>query len=236
MDSSDLWQCYAESLGALSSLGMRVRVVTTFACDQRIARDDFPLMAQQVCAAHSVVLTRLDMVTTQQIIDAAAEVKAMGPMAHIIVGPDPQARAREALRLSEDGKADEVGPSPSEGAFLQHPRIQVFTLRWTAELPWTMLQVGLRIWSSYFDSRLLRTKGLMRFAGFGQVLLIQGVGQHLDTPRRMPAIRADDSSLVVICRDACAAEVASLDPAIPGLEVTSRNAGNASIRLARPAY
>lgn len=223
------------SLGALSSLGMRVRVVTTFACDQRIARDDFPLMAQQVCAAHAVVLTRLDLVTPQQITDAAAEVKAMGPLARIIVETDPQARAREALALPKDGRLNEVSAPPSDNAFPQHPRIQVFTLRWTEELPWDHVAGWLENLVFYFDGRLLRTKGLLRLQ-HGQVLLIQGVGQHLDTPRRMPGIRTNESSLVVICRDACVAEVASLDPAIPGLEVMSREAGNTSIRLARPAY
>lgn len=221
------------SLGALSNRGLRVRVVTTFACDQNISRDDFPLLAQQVCAAHSVVLTRLDLVTTRQIDDAAAEVKGLGPLARIIVETDPQERAREALALSEDGGPSQGGPSHSEGTFSEHPRIQVFTLRWSAELPWEHVAGWLENLVFYFDSRLLRIKGLIRLQE-AEVLLIQGVGQHLDSPRRMPALHISESSLVVICRDACAAELTSLEPALPGLEVTSRNSGTTSLRLARP--
>jgi len=191
-------------------------------------------MAQQVCAAHSLVLTRLDIATSQQLADAVAEVKAMSPTARIIANPDPMERARAALGVSNiDAASGAVEESCSKSTFSQHPRIQVFTLRWSTELPWDHIAAWLENLVFYFDSRLLRTKGLVRLQN-GQVLLIQGVGQHLDTPRVMAAPSTRDSSLVVICRDASDAEVTALDPAIPGLEIVSHNSGSLSIKLARP--
>ncbi|MGT2509578.1 CobW family GTP-binding protein [Cupriavidus basilensis] len=221
------------SLSALSSLGMRVRVITTYAADQRSSSEDFPLMAQQVCAAHSVVLTRLDLVTPQKIVDAASEVKGMGPMARIIVEMDVKARALVAFEPVVERDSTEGAESKTDDPWTKHPRINVFSLRWQAGLPWEHISGWLENLVFYFDDRLLRTKGLVRLAD-NEMLLIQGVGQHFDTPRRLSHVNNDESALVVICRDASESEILELEPKIPGLEITSRRAGRSSIKFARP--
>jgi len=223
------------SLSALAGLGMRVRVVTTYACDRHVAPEDFSLLAQQVSAAHTIVLTRTDLVSTQQIVDAATEAKSLGPMSKIIVETAPEARARAAFDAPAPQPLSDPGHAPSGRYESQHPRINVFSLQWDCELPWDHAAAWLENLAFYFDSRLLRTKGLVRLEG-GDVLLIQGVGQHFDTPRKLNQLDAKGSSLVVICRDASESEVIELAPQIPGMTVSARTAGSKAIRLARPGH
>lgn len=221
------------SLSALAGLGMRVRVVTTYACDRRVSPDDFALLSQQVSAAHAIVLTRTDLVSTQQIVDAAAEAKSLGPMGRVIVETDPEARARAAFGAPGAQALGESRGAPEARYESRHPRINAFSLQWEEDLPWDHVSAWLENLTFYFDNRLLRTKGLVRLEG-GDVLLIQGVGQHFDTPRKMSAFDSDGSNLVVICRDATESEISELEPQIPGMTVSARTAGNTTIKLARP--
>ncbi|GAB3108313.1 hypothetical protein GCM10027081_42840 [Cupriavidus yeoncheonensis] len=193
------------------------------------------MLAQQVGAAHTIVLTRTDLVSPQQIADAATEVKSMGPMGKIIVETSPEARARAAFDVPAALPLSDAGHVPGGRYESQHPRIKVFSLQWDHELPWDHVAAWLENLAFYFDSRLLRTKGLVRLEG-GDVLLIQGIGQHFDTPRRLNQLDAERSSLVVICRDASESEVIELAPQIPGMTVSARTAGSKAIELARPRY
>lgn len=221
------------SLSALAGLGMRVRVVTTYACDRNVAPEDFPLLAQQVSAAHAIVLTRTDLVSTQQIADAATEARSLGPMGKVIVETDPEGRARAAFDAPATQPPSDTQYAPAAQYESRHPRISVFSLQWDDELPWDHVAAWLENLAFYFDNRLLRTKGLIRLAD-GNVLLIQGVGQHFDTPRKMNALDPHGSNLVVICRDASESEIAGLAPPIPGMTVSARIAGSNTIKLARP--
>lgn len=223
------------SLSALAGLGMRVRVVTTYACDRHVALEDFSLLAQQVSAAHTIVLTRTDLVSTQQIVDAATEAKSLGPMGKIIVETAPEARARAAFDAPAASPLSDPVHVPSGRYESQHPRINVFSLQWDCELPWDHVAAWLENLAFYFDTRLLRTKGLVRLEG-GDVLLIQGVGQHFDIPRKMDQLDTEGSSLVVICRDASESEVIELAPQIPGMSVSARTAGTKAIKLARSRH
>ncbi|KAF7962720.1 hypothetical protein AWV80_18750 [Cupriavidus sp. UYMU48A] len=223
------------SLSALAGLGMRVRVVTTYACDRHVAPEDFSLLAQQVSAAHTIVLTRTDLVSTRQIVDAATEAKSLGPMGRIIVETAPEARARAAFDAPATLLLSDPSHVPSGRYESQHPRINVFSLQWNCELPWDQVAAWLENLAFYFDSRLLRTKGLVALKG-GDVLLIQGVGQHFDTPRKLDQLDTEGSSLVVICRDALESEVIELAPQIPGMAVSARTAGTKAIKLARPRH
>lgn len=122
------------SLSALASLGMRVRVVTTYACDRHVAPEDFSLLAQQVSAAHTIVLTRTDLVSTQQIVDVATEAKSLGPMGRIVVETAPEVRARAAFDAPAAPPPSDPGHAPGWQYESRHPRINVFSLQWDCDL------------------------------------------------------------------------------------------------------
>ncbi|WP_455282572.1 CobW family GTP-binding protein [Cupriavidus necator] len=225
------------SLSPLSAFGMRVRVVTTYACDSLVRRDDFALAAAQLCAAHVIVLTRLDLATNEQIAQALAFVQELGPMARMVMERDRGVRSKAALAMENAGT-----PSPGRSEPLValkgngHPRIGVFAIQWDERLDWPALAAWLENAAGYLDTRLLRVKGLVRLNGADEPILIQGVGQHFDTSRRVPG-RASVSSLVVISRDTDLAEIEAVQPALPAARYAMLQSpgGMKQVRLARPS-
>lgn len=224
------------SLSPLAALGMRVRVITTYASDQIVGSDDFALAAAQLCAAHTIVLTRMDLASAEQVSEALAFAQEMGPMATQIVERDRRERAKISFATDNTGV-----PAPGRPERLLdlkgagHPRVSVFAIQWDAKLEWTTLAAWLENLAGYLDTRLLRVKGLVLLDGCDESILIQGVGQHFDTPRRIPG-HESVSSLVVISRDTILAEIEGMAPHLPGARYSmlrSPGAGG-SFRLARP--
>ncbi|WP_354681847.1 GTP-binding protein [Cupriavidus necator] len=225
------------SLSPLSAFGMRVRVVTTYACDSLVRGDDFALAAAQLCAAHVIVLTRLDLATSEQITRALAFVQVLGPMASMVMERDRRERAKAALATANAGM-----PSPGRSERLValkgsgHPRIGVFAIQWDERLDWPTLAAWLENAAGYLDTRLLRVKGLVLLNGADEPILIQGVGQHFDTPRRVPG-RESVSSLVVISRDTDLAEIEAIQPVLPAARFAMLQSPGAMkrVHLARPS-
>jgi len=235
------------SLSELAHLHMRVRVVTTYACDRPMAdQEEFGLAAAQLAAAHVIVLTRMDVADSEQIGQATALVRALGPMAALVAERDRHVRAQRAFDEAEVGEAT-LPRSPA--AFLAegtvgHPRINVYALQWNGPVAWPLLAAWLENLAGYLEARLLRVKGLVVVEGCEELLLIQGVGQHFDTPRR---IRADDpstgsmggrrSNLIIIARDTELTEIRDIGPALSMpcrlSMIRSPGAGSAPVRLAR---
>ena len=229
------------SLGALSQLAMRVRVVATCPADRPAAAgDDFELAAAQLCAAHTIVLTRLDLAGAAAIERAAATARALGPMATVIV--EPQRATRAALSLGPSGPTavsclpnglDDTRMAATAG----HPRVNVFALGCEQPIEWAGFSAWLENLAGYLEVRLLRVKGLLTVAGCGEQLLIQGVGQHFDTPCRI-ATGSRTSHLIVIARDTSREEVEAITPPLPSVRITMLRAPGAApeaARLARPA-
>ncbi|WP_051974583.1 CobW family GTP-binding protein [Cupriavidus necator] len=225
------------SLGPLAALGMRVRVITTYGCDRPVRDDDFALAANQLCAAHVIVLTRLDLATMEQISEAVAFVQELGPMASLVMERGRGERSKAAFATENVGL-----PSPGRSERLielrgnGHPRIGVFAIQWDERIDWPTLAAWLENAAGYLDSRLLRVKGLVLLTGADEPILIQGVGQHFDTPRRVPS-QESGSSLVVLSRDTDLAEIEAIQPCLPVARyfmLQSPGAVN-KVRLARPS-
>lgn len=214
------------SLSELSRLNMCVSVVTTYACDRGLVdSNDFELAATQLAAAHIIVLTRLDLANAEAIEQAAATAQALGPMAKLIVEPERSARAALALGTASlsRGAGQSNGCNVEPGmTLIGHPRLNVFALHCDEKMDWPALSAWLENLAGYLDERLLRVKGLMSVFGCDEQILIQGVGQHFDTPRRI-ATGYTSSRLIIIARDTKIEELQAITPNLPFLHVSVLN-------------
>lgn len=232
------------TLSGLAWLNMRVSVVTTYDTSQN-ARSEamFELAAAQLAAAHVVVLTKLDLVEETATEEVLRNVSQFAPLARILVELDPTRRAKSAIECSvgesdlalyaieEEPMSSAILNSSSTGA-LNHPRLGVFKVTFTEPVGWNALEAWLENLVGYFDERLLRMKGIVDLRDCSEPVLIQGVGSHVDMPRRIGS-RTHTSSMVLIVRDATKAEVANVGPCLPIKEI-SRQAARNPVRVRLP--
>ncbi|CAJ0809017.1 CobW family GTP-binding protein [Ralstonia flaminis] len=232
------------TLSGLAWLNMCVSVVTTYDASQTARTDAmFELAAAQLAAAHVVVLTKLDLVEGIVTDEVLEKVSQFAPFAQLVVEPKPIRRAQLAfecpagkpdwarLATEEEPMRRTSASSISTGA-ANHPRLGVFKVTFTEPLGWNTLEAWLENLVGYFDGRLLRMKGIVDLRDCSEPVLIQGVGPHVDMPRRIGS-RTHTSSMVLIVRDATRDEVASVEPRLPIKEI-SRQAARNPIRVRLP--
>lgn len=215
------------SLSALSALRMRVRLVTTYAVNAQVDSDAFPLCAAQLCGAHTVVLTKLDLCDSAQIAIAERYVRSIAPMARVIVESDRVSRAKHAFALrgainGSLGSASGVAADLSSTT-TKHPRVQTFTFTWREALVWQSYADWMENLAGYLEGRLLRVKGILSVCDCEDGVLVQGVGQHFDTPRRVNG-NEGASVIVIIAVDSDLGDVMSVKMELPAPEVTMLNA------------
>ncbi|ODP34537.1 GTP-binding protein [Pandoraea sp. ISTKB] len=227
-------------LSALASYGMRVRVVTTYAANNLVSRDDFPLLAAQVCGAHTVVVTKLDLCDAAQRSHALAEIDLLAPLSHRVVEHDRERRATAAF--SEDPS---VAPMLMDPAMTRvglpggHARVKAFTLSWDAPLDWQAFSDWMENVAGFLEGRLLRVKGIVRVAECADGVLVQGVGQHFDRPTRIASL-APRSQIVVITVDTDARELLAIPTNLPSPDVSTLSSavspGDVGFRFTRPLF
>jgi len=207
------------SLSELAHLNMRVRIVCTYACDQDVEKTgEFELAVAQLSAAHTIVLTRLDLSDREGILKAIERSRALGPMADLVVDEVRSRRAELA-----------IGVIPKEASLLaprafelerkvtddRHPRINTFVLSTHYAVDWHSFEAWLENLAGYLEERLLRVKGFLTVAECKEQLLIQGVGQHFETPRRIYT-QSSTTRIVIIARDTSLEEVSTTVPKLQG--------------------
>lgn len=227
-------------LSALASHGMRVRVVTTYAANNEVSRDDFPLLAAQVCGAHTVVVTKLDLCDPAQRAHAMAEIDVLAPLSHKIVEQDRGRRA--AMAFSQDSS---TAPIPLDPAMTRiglpggHARVRAFTLSWDAPLDWRAFADWMENVAGFLEGRLLRVKGILRVIDCAEGVLVQGVGQHFDPPTRI-AYLEQRSQIVVISVDVDARELLAVPTSLPAPDVSTLSStaspGDVGFRFTRPLF
>ncbi|VVE26595.1 CobW family GTP-binding protein [Pandoraea anhela] len=227
-------------LSALASYGLRVRVVTTYAANTSVSRDDFPLLAAQVCGAHTVVVTKLDLCDVGQREHALAEIDVLAPLSHRVIEPDRGRRAIAAFCQ----RASAV-PMPTDPAMTRiglpggHARVKAFTLSWDAPLDWRAFSDWMENVAGFLEGRLLRVKGILRVVDCADGVLVQGVGQHFDPPTRIATL-AQRSQIVVITVDTEARELLAIPTNLPLPEVSTlsstASAGDVGFRFTRPLF
>ncbi|VVE15787.1 putative GTP-binding protein YjiA [Pandoraea iniqua] len=225
-------------LSALSSHGMRVRVVTTYAANNQVSRDDFPLLAAQVCGAHTVVVTKLDLCEEAQRAHALAEINVLAPLSHRVVEQDRGRRATAAFLDSTSAAPVCMDPAMTRvGLPGSHARVKAFTLSWDTPLEWQAFSDWMENVAGYLEGRLLRVKGILRIANCADGVLVQGVGQHFDPPARIVA-HAPRSQIVIITVDTDAKTLLSIPSNLPPPAVSSLSSttspGEVGFRFTRP--
>jgi G3E family GTPase len=207
------------SLGELAHLRMRVRIVSTYSCIGRpelIAR--FDEASAQLAAAHAVVLTKLDLIEASALDAAVANARSFSPLAAMVVEADPIERARLAFGGDFIASQDLAPAASPRNA--PHERLLVGQLDFAEPLPWPDMEDWLENLVGYFGERLLRIKGVVPVLGVVDPVLVQGVGGHIDLPRRLRG-GGSTSGLFVVLRDATLAEFDDIVPALTGARISA---------------
>lgn len=197
------------SLQSLAALRLRISVVATYDCGRGMAVAAFEEAAAQWAGAQTLILTRRDLVTPDEVALAAVTAGSINPVARLIDEPDRNASLRAAFTVFPSGPI--TMPEPAIPA---HPRITTFLLRPEAPLHWDDLAAWLDALAGQLGERLLRVKGVVAIAGVPHPLLIQAVGTVFSAPRPFPPLDGP-SFLVVIVRDTTRQELETLAPHLP---------------------
>jgi G3E family GTPase len=188
------------SLRQVREMDFHLRIVATFDAARSTQGDDFlPHYAAQLAAAQTIVLTKLDTLPPEEWQARANEARRFNPLAAGVVSSRREERARAAFAATTGGKLPRVSefrasePSPS--------RITIVFVHWSPAASWEAIGEWIENVSGCLGPRLLRLKGFVRPSGFGDPLLIDGVGGAFSPPRR---VRAEDEAslgLMMILRD-----------------------------------
>jgi G3E family GTPase len=193
-------------LAGLARLRLRVGVVATFDCVRGAEVSDFEEAAAQWAGAGTLVLTRRDIASAEQMKAARAMARSVNPLAEIVDLADRRACVRAAFAPRA---AAPIGLP--DAAATPHARIAVMLVRWTATPGWDDLAAWLDNLSGLLGDRLLRVKGVVAVADIPRPLLVQSVGTMFSAPRPFDG-PVDTSFLVVIARDASGEELRDVMP------------------------
>lgn len=199
------------SLVGLAHLKMPVSIVCTYDCSRPpIVEEQFDVVTSQLVVANSVVLTKRDIATDEEIKAASELVAVVSPLASVINEPDLVARARMAfLQPAKPPKFTVPSVRFVESQTVAHPRIKVHVASLSKDVEVEDVMDWLENVSGVLGERLLRSKALVHFDG-GSALL-QSVGTTFAAPRAMREPSKQPNTAIVISRDC---ELAELD-AIP---------------------
>ena len=207
----------------------RLRIVSTLdAVNPQTDDVTFPIRSAQLTAAKSIVVTKLDRTSANDIADVERVVRQFNPAAGLIATEDRQARARAAFAPSEVEARTALGRFQAL-AVPDHSRLSVFLAEWPASVPWSDLGDWLEDLAGVCGDRLLRVKGLVSVCGIAQPVLIDGVGTTFAEPRLVEAAPSTGRGIVIIACDLDPDELTSMSAAYsadvrPALNMTSRRA------------
>lgn len=198
-------------LADLAFLRMRVAVIATFDAIRGTAAESFEEAAAQWAAASRIVVTKLDVASSEQSAAAADIVRSINPLADVVI----EANRTEAIRRAFDTLALPTAAHwTAPTSLLEHSRIAVRLLGPVDTPTYDVLANWLDNLSGTLGERLLRVKGIVRVADLDRPLLLQSVGTLFSEPRPIgPANTPADSFLVVIARDLNPGELEGVQPA-----------------------
>jgi G3E family GTPase len=196
-------------LAGLAEHRMRVSVVATYDAVRGTQVAEFAEAAAQWAAAHRIVVTKADTVSTQRLAEAQHEAAGLNPLAEIVADAD---RAR-TVAAAFGPLVVAAMPTPPDLADADHPRIAVRLARPTGPLAYDDLATWLDNLAGALGDRLLRLKGLVRIVGETRPFLVQSVGTLFAPPRPFGTMEAAQSFVVVIARDLASGELDAVPPA-----------------------
>jgi G3E family GTPase len=198
-------------LAGLAAHRLRVSVLATFDATRGTATASFEEAAAQWAAAHRVVVTKADAVSSEALVRAREEVANLNPLSEIVATADRD-RAVAMAFAPLAGAAPMPALPVATGA--THARIAVRLARPTAVLAYGDLATWLDNLAGALGERLLRLKGLVRVQESERPLLVQSVGTAFSAPRPFGDPQAvPPLFLVIIARDLQAGELEAVAPA-----------------------
>jgi G3E family GTPase len=198
------------SLEQLAELRFRLHIVATYDCSRPPLDRDFDDASAQLTAAHTVVLTKIDLVSPERRAQARSVVAGINPMARIVDEFSPSIRARKAFAEVDTSLSPRiVGSEPTHvGETLLHPRVRVFRARFTQKPNWEDVLEWLENIAGMTGDRLLRMKAIVTGPhGSDDRILLQSVGTTFAAPRRLAKTSFDDLAVVFIVRDCAMVEL-----------------------------
>jgi G3E family GTPase len=203
------------ALNQLAELKLRVHVVVTYDCSRPPAEyGDFDDAVAQLGAAHTIVLTKTDLVTPALRTIAGDTARTLNPLARVIDEFSLSVRAREALRDFGDEPA--AGSSLVDERVLRpraliHPRVQVFRARFVSRADWEDVLDWLENIAGATGERLLRMKAIVAGLVPSERILLQSVGTTFSAARRLAPNGEPEMAAIFIVRDFSLEEIQDID-------------------------
>ena len=186
-----------------------VTVVDTLLGERNIER--FLECATQIAIADRLVLTKLDLATSDQRQALTRRLRLLNPSAQVLlsaaVGPPPEDLFGEALAtgrteffsIATDDRDDALSRSDA----LHTDRYSTFTIRWDEPMDWMDFEAWLEALLIARGESILRIKGLLLVRGDPYPVVIQGVQHCLYAPAHLPAWPNGEprTEIVFITRD-----------------------------------
>ncbi len=152
-----------------------------------------PLARRQVLLADRIVLSKVDRATPDQLSLAEAALRAAGARAPIVQAARGEL---DALQVIEPGLIGREATASNEGAYLGRfasahvDGAESCFLPLPDAVPRAAFDAFLAALTRLQGERLLRVKGLVRFEGEAQPLVVQGVGHVFERPVPLPRLLA----------------------------------------------
>jgi G3E family GTPase len=198
-------------LATLAERRLRVAVVATFDAVRGTQVGAYEEAVAQWAAAHRIVITKADAVSSDRLKAAKAEVEALNPLSEIVATADREYAVTGAFSPLPRITPLIEPPRIANGA--AHPRVSVCLAQPTGALAYADLAAWLDNIAGALGERLLRLKGLVRVTDCEQPLLVQSVGTVFSAARPFDLRKASASPfLVIIARDLRVAELEAVSP------------------------
>lgn len=203
------------ALSQLAALRLGIHIVVTYDCTRPPGESsDSDDAIAQIGAAHTVVVTKMDLVDPQfrkLSVDAA---RIINPLARIVDEFSLSSRARQAFRSLDDlaaAKPLHIEQRAIGQRGLLHPRVRVYRAEIESWPEWHDVLDWLENVAGAMGERLLRMKAIVPGDTPPNQVLLQSVGTTFAAPRQLVATEAFENAVIFIVRDLALDEVEGIE-------------------------
>lgn len=193
------------ALAQLSQQQFRVHIVGTYDCSRPpLNNDGFDDAVAQLSAAHTIVLTKVDLISSEWREISSERARGLNPLAHVVNEFSLTIRARKAFSYLEESTSLDLSnleKTPMNSGVLLHPRVKVFRARFVGSPEWEQALDWFENIAGAMGERLLRMKSIVAGPQGDERVLLQSVGTTFAAPRRLTASNLPQLSAVFIVRD-----------------------------------